>query len=207
MLAPSATTYRQIADDLAERYADSVTLEQAMAAVDTARAELERVSRHPEFLCVLVTRRATELLHALADHDGIRMRPVPTFLFVCRHNTARSHVAAAFAERLGGAHVHARAAGTRDEGSLDPVVVRAMAERGVELHHYPPGPAQDVVHAADVVVEMGGHVDDLWGRSVRSWPVPDPRGRPIEAVHRICAEIESRVGALLTEFGVAVRTT
>lgn len=124
-------------------------------------------------------------------------------IFVCEHNSGRSQMAAAFAERLGAPHVHVRAAGVQDAHALDPAVVSAMAESGIDLQRYATGPA-NVLHAPDVLVEMGANADDLVGKSHRSWPVGDPRGGSSEEVRRIRDEIESRVHALLSELRVPV---
>lgn len=206
MHAPTDVTYAEIAADLAARYADTVAVEDAHHAVAQARAELEPGSRHPEFLALLVTKRATDLLHETIAEHGERVHRVPTVLFVCEHNSGRSQMAAAFAERLGAPHVHVRAVGVHDVHALDPGVVSAMAESGIDLHRYAAGPV-DVLHAPDVVVEMGAHTDELVGRSYRSWPVGDPRGESSEEVRRIRDEIESRVQGLLSDLQVPVATS
>ncbi|MDB5068957.1 MAG: low molecular weight phosphotyrosine protein phosphatase [Candidatus Eremiobacteraeota bacterium] len=55
-----------------------------------------------------------------------------TVLFVCIHNSARSQMAEAFVNARHGKHVRAYSAGL-EAGSLNPVVVTAMAELGIDL--------------------------------------------------------------------------
>lgn len=121
-------------------------------------------------------------------------------LFVCVHNTGRSQMAAAIAEHLAGEHVHVRSAGVERGGSPSPVVRAALAERGVSVEHaYPTGAALDVLHAADVVVDMGAELPELIGRRVVDWDVADPDGQPLETVRGIRDDIWTRVEALLDE--------
>lgn len=53
-------------------------------------------------------------------------------LFVCVHNAARSQMAEAFLNRLGAGRFHAESAGL-EKGTLNPYVVRAMAEIGYDI--------------------------------------------------------------------------
>lgn len=53
-------------------------------------------------------------------------------LFVCIHNSARSQMAEAFLSRIGGEHFEAHSAGL-EPGKLNPVVVEAMKEIGIDI--------------------------------------------------------------------------
>ena len=53
-------------------------------------------------------------------------------LFVCVHNSARSQMAEAFVNALAGDRFEAESAGI-EPGKLNPVVVRAMQEKGIDL--------------------------------------------------------------------------
>ncbi|HVW14108.1 MAG TPA: arsenate reductase ArsC [Mucilaginibacter sp.] len=53
-------------------------------------------------------------------------------LFVCIHNSARSQVAEAFLNQLGSDAFHAESAGL-EPGTLNPVVVKAMQETGIDI--------------------------------------------------------------------------
>lgn len=193
----------RIAHDLADRYSDSVSLAQAQAQVEAARAELEPTSRHPEFLGILIERRARDLLESSLESRGAHLHAVPTVLFVSEHNSGRSQMAAAFAEHFGGDHVHVQAAGSRDAGFVNPLVERAMDEVGVPFDHvFSAERVSDLAHSADVVVEMGAHVDELPGRAYVVWPVPDPHGAPMDVVRTVRDDIAARVKDLLADLGV-----
>lgn len=53
-------------------------------------------------------------------------------LFVCVHNSARSQMAEAFLNRLGGDRFEAESAGL-EPGQLNPLVVEAMKEAGIDI--------------------------------------------------------------------------
>jgi len=53
-------------------------------------------------------------------------------LFVCIHNSGRSQMAEAFLNRFGGQKFQAESAGL-EPGTLNPLVVRAMAETGIDI--------------------------------------------------------------------------
>jgi arsenate reductase len=55
-------------------------------------------------------------------------------LFVCIHNSARSQMAEAFLNALGGDRFKAESAGL-EPGTLNPVVVEAMREIGLDISH------------------------------------------------------------------------
>lgn len=53
-------------------------------------------------------------------------------LFMCIHNSGRSQMAEAFLNELGGAEFEAESAGL-EPGSLNPLVVEAMQETGIDI--------------------------------------------------------------------------
>lgn len=53
-------------------------------------------------------------------------------LFLCVHNSARSQMAEAFLAKLGGGRFSAESAGL-EPGRLNPFVIRAMAEVGIDI--------------------------------------------------------------------------
>ena len=191
-----------IVRDLHHRYSDIAGLGDVEAAVASARSTIEAVSKHPEFLAILVEKRARAVLLDAARARGEQVHVVPDILFVCVHNQGRSPMAAAFAEHYGGEHVHVRSAGIRPEGEVDPLVIEVMRERGIDVHDYPCAVMQDVRHVADVVVHVGDHLPDLPGRRQVTWSVPDPHGQPIEVVRAIAEDLDARVRELLRDLDV-----
>jgi arsenate reductase len=55
-------------------------------------------------------------------------------LFICIHNSARSQMAEAFLKKYGEDHIEAESAGI-EPGKLNPVVVGAMKEIGIDISH------------------------------------------------------------------------
>lgn len=130
------------------------------------------------------------------------MRREPEVLFVCVHNAGRSQMAAALMGRHAGGRVRVRSAGSAPAEEVNPVVVEAMSELGIDISDATPEPlAHDAVGAADVVVTMGcgDACPILPGRRYEDWDLPDPAGQAIEDVRPIRDEIERRVRALLGE--------
>ena len=130
------------------------------------------------------------------------MRDVPEVLFVCVHNAGRSQMAAALLDHLAEGRVHVRSAGTTPADEIDPAVVAAMAEIGLDLSEAFPKPlTTEVVEEADVVITMGcGDACPIFpGTRYLDWDTPDPSGRPVEEVRGIRDTIDGRVRALLEE--------
>ena len=132
---------------------------------------------------------------------------IPEILFVCVHNAGRSQMAAAFAAHLGGESVRVSSAGSEPAERINPAVLQAMAEVGLDLSREFPKPLQDAtVQAADAVVTMGcGDACPFYpGKRYLDWELEDPAGKPIEAVRRIRDDIRTRVAGLLTELDITV---
>ncbi len=128
--------------------------------------------------------------------------PVPTILFVCVHNAGRSQMAAALLADLGGGRVRVRSAGSDPADRINPAVLEAMAEVGIDLSNELPKPITgEGVEAADAVITMGcGDACPIYpGKLYEDWRVDDPAGRDLDAVRRIRDEIRARVRALLDE--------
>ena len=126
----------------------------------------------------------------------------PTVLFVCVHNAGRSQMAAAFLEKLGGQSVEVLSAGSQPVHELNPSVVEAMREVGVDLAGRKPKLlTEESVRAAEVVITMGCGDACPWypGKRYLDWELDDPAGQPIETVRAIRDEIERRVRGLLAE--------
>jgi arsenate reductase len=126
----------------------------------------------------------------------------PSVIFLCVHNAGRSQMAAGFMRSLGGDRIDVFSGGSEPAASLNPAVVAAMAERGIDISGAIPRRwDDDTVRAADVVVTMGcGDACPFYpGKRYEDWELEDPAGKPVEAVRPIRDEIEGRVRALLGE--------
>ena len=136
-------------------------------------------------------------------------RKRPEVLFVCIHNAGRSQMAAALLAHHAGDRVVVRSAGTAPADTINPAVVEAMAEIGIDLHAggaYPKRLDDAAVEASDVVITMGcGDECPFYpGKRYLDWAVADPAGQGVDAVRPIRDEIDRRVQALLTELTTAV---
>jgi protein-tyrosine-phosphatase len=126
----------------------------------------------------------------------------PEVLFVCVHNAGRSQMAAALLHHHAAGRVHVRSAGSAPADSINPAVVAAMEEIGIDLSQELPKPLTDqFVQAADVVVTMGcGDACPFFpGRRYLDWELDDPAGKSLADVRPIRDEIERRVRTLLAE--------
>ena len=111
-------------------------------------------------------------------------------------------MAAALLDHHARGRVRVRSAGSDPADRLNPTVVAAMAEWGVDLSKEFPKPlTDDLVRAADVVVTMGcGDACPLYpGKRYVDWEVDDPAGKPLAQVRAIRDELDRRVQALLAE--------
>ncbi|MBD0674368.1 arsenate reductase ArsC [Streptomyces sp. CBMA156] len=129
----------------------------------------------------------------------------PSVLFVCVHNAGRSQMGAAFLAYLGGDRVEVRSAGSAPAGTVNPAVVLAMGEVGIDLAAETPKVlTAEAVRASDVVITMGcGDACPYFpGKRYLDWQLTDPAGQGVEAVRPIRDEIERRVRGLLAELGV-----
>ena len=127
---------------------------------------------------------------------------IPEVLFVCVHNAGRSQMAAGLLEHHAAGRVKVRSAGSAPADTLNPAVVAAMAEIGLDIsHHHPKLFTSEAGRAADVIVTMGcGDTCPVYpGKRYLDWELPDPAGQPLEVVRAIRVDIERRVKALIDE--------
>ena len=130
------------------------------------------------------------------------MSDMPEVLFVCVHNAGRSQMAAALLDHHANGRVQVRSAGSDPADRLNPAVVGAMAEVGIDLSKEFPKPLNDdLVKAADVVITMGcGDACPVYpGKRYEDWQLQDPAGQPVEVVRGIRDDINAHVQQLLAE--------
>ena len=138
------------------------------------------------FVPVLAHRFARERLKALAQAEGID-----------REGAARGAVRLRPQRRpqpdgrrprqapLGGTHPRPLRRQRRPASEINPAVVEAMAELGVDMSEEFPKPLTDeVVRAADVVITMGcGDACPIYpGKRYEDWELDDPAGQDLETV-------------------------
>jgi arsenate reductase (thioredoxin) len=147
-------------------------------------------------------------LPAAGQAEGQLIRDIPEVLFVCLHNAGRSQIAAALTHALSEGRVHVRSAGSTPASRINPAVIEAMSEIGLDLSQEFPKPLTDeVVEAADVVVTMGcGDACPIHpGKKYEDWQIADPAGAPVEEVRAIRGEIRGRVEHLLRGLDIPIK--
>ena len=126
----------------------------------------------------------------------------PSVLFVCVHNAGRSQMAAAWLHHLSRGRIEVRSAGSAPADTLNPAVVEAMAEVGIDItDQHPKLLTVDAVEASDVCVTMGcGDTCPIFpGKRYLDWELPDPAGQGVGSVRPIRDEIRKRVEELIEE--------
>jgi arsenate reductase len=164
-------------------------------------------ARFTNFVPLLTHRFARERLRALAQVEGKLAKDVPEVLFVCVHNAGRSQMAAVLLDHYAKGKVHVRSAGSTPADEINPEVITAMAELGLDLSHEFPKPLTDeFVKAADAVITMGcGDACPIYpGKRYEDWELDDPADADLDGVRRIRDEIARRVGRLADELAPAL---
>ena len=120
-------------------------------------------------------------------------------LFVCVENAGRSQMAEAFARKHG---MNAQSAGTIPLTRINPTVVDAMRERGIDISfNRPKTLTPELIRDASIVVTMGCSIEEACPKPIIAqmqkklieWHLEDPKGKPLEEVRKIRDEIESKV--------------
>jgi arsenate reductase len=154
------------------------------------------------FVPVLAHRFARERLKALGQAEGMIAKEQPEVLFVCVHNSGRSQMAAGLVKLRSQGRIHVRSAGSDPGERINPAVIEAMTELGVDMSEEFPKPLTDeVVRAADIVITMGcGDACPIYpGKKYEDWVLDDPAGQDVETVRRIRDELDTRVETLISE--------
>jgi arsenate reductase (thioredoxin) len=189
----------QAAARLVEEFAGIFSRE-TIARYMAESQELLGEARVNVFVPVLAHRFARERLKALAQAEGTLGKEQPEVLFVCVHNAGRSQMAAGLVRLRSRGRIHVRSAGSTPAAEINPAVVEAMEEIGVDLNEEFPKPLTDeVVRAADVVITMGcGDACPIYpGKRYEDWELEDPAGQDLETVRRIRDELDERVQQLV----------
>ena len=192
---------RQAAESLTDEFA-GVFSQKTIERYIAESVDLLGEGKINVFVPVLVHRFARERLKALAQYEGLIVKEMPEVLFVCVHNAGRSQMAAGLVKLRSEGRVHVRSAGSDPGEAINPAVVTAMEEVGVDMSEEFPKPLTDeVVRAADVVITMGcGDACPIYpGKRYEDWTLDDPAGQDLDAVRNIRDEIDARVQKLIAE--------
>ena len=128
-----------------------------------------------------------------------------TVLFVCVHNSGRSQMAEAFFNKLAGGKAQALSAGTQPAAEVNPVVIEAMREAGINISgNKPKMLTMDMVEKAERMITMGcgaeaGAVCPASFIETEDWALEDPKGKSLAQVRKIRDEIKERVNKMVKE--------
>ena len=128
-----------------------------------------------------------------------------TVLFVCVHNSGRSQMAEAFFNKLAVGKARAYSAGTQPADEVNPMVVEAMRETGINISgNKPKALTMDMVEKADRMITMGcgAEAEGVCPASfieTEDWALEDPKGKSLDQVRKIRDEVRKRVASLLAE--------
>ncbi len=124
-------------------------------------------------------------------------------LFLCRENACRSQMAAAFARLCAGDKIDAMSAGSNPAERVNPLMIAAMQDKGIDMEYCSPAALNDVLKTEkpELIVAMG--CEDacpvLPGVKIQTWDLPDPAGKPMTFMKDIRDQIENRVQKLMKE--------
>ena len=125
----------------------------------------------------------------------------PTYIFACVHNAGRSQMAAAFFNQLADPHkARAVSAGTEPGSRVHPEVLEAMREVGIDLSNAQPQLlTEELARDASLLIPMGCGEKCPYVPGLRrnDWPLPDPKGRPMEEIRATRDEVRKRVRELI----------
>ena len=187
--------------DLRDEFAGTFSAETVERYMTESVASLGS-ARFQDFVPLFVHRFARERLRALGQLQGTIAKDVPEVLFVCVQNAGRSQMAAALLDHYAEGRVHVRSAGSAPADQINPAVVAAMSELGLDVSKEFPKPMTDeVVRAADAVITMGcGDACPIFpGKRYEDWDVDDPAEVDLDGVRRIRDDLSERVRRLLAE--------
>lgn len=127
-----------------------------------------------------------------------------TVLFVCVHNSGRSQMAEAFFNRIAGGGIKAVSAGTKPAEDINPLVVQAMSELGIDISEQrPKALTLELMEQADRAITMGCGVEETCPASfvpTENWELDDPEGKTLEEIRKIRDDIKARVEDLVNSF-------
>jgi len=122
-------------------------------------------------------------------------------LFLCTENACRSQMASAFTRHYAGDRIEADSAGGSPANEVNPIMVEAMREKGIDMAFRSPKSIEDAARNGepDLVVTMGcGDSCPMFpGAEIVAWDLPDPAGKPLDFMREVRDEIEKRIKELI----------
>ena len=123
-------------------------------------------------------------------------------LFVCVENAGRSQMAEAFFRKYMPKGFEAISAGTKPSTQVNPIVLQAMKEIGIDIENQTPKHiSQQIISESEKAINMGCMDKEscpaLFMKDILDWQIPDPKGKSIEEVRKIRDQIKTQVMILI----------
>lgn len=122
-------------------------------------------------------------------------------LFVCVENAGRSQMAEGFFRKYAPAGFEPVSAGTKPTGAINPIVMQAMAEIGINIATQTPKTiTNSMIATATQIINMGcmdrESCPALFVNDMVDWAIADPKGKSLENVRKIRDTIQKKVQEL-----------
>jgi len=118
-------------------------------------------------------------------------------LFSCRENAGRSQMAGAFAQYFAGDRLDVSTGGSQPAGAVNPIMVAAMQEKGIDMAFRTPKPILAALENGppEYIITMGcgEQCPTVPGAKILEWDLPDPHDQSLEFMRDVRDEIEKRV--------------
>lgn len=141
-----------------------------------------------------------KVLDDVKEEVGSLLKPLLSrkkILFACIGNTCRSQMASAFAQYFAGDKIEALSGGSKPELEINPVMVEAMGEKGIDMAFRKTQSLESAISDVkpDMIITMGCGEECPYvpGATVKDWDIPDPAGKSIDFMRTARDEIEKRV--------------
>lgn len=143
----------------------------------------------------------SEDIQGLVTQHLMPAEPRKKVLFACRENACRSQMAGAYARQLGGDKLDVMTAGSTPAKTVNSLMVKALAEKGIDMAFLVPRPLEETIEQfqPDIIVTMGCAEECPYvpGVTRMDWDLPDPGNESIEFMKKVRDEIAEKVSDLL----------
>ena len=125
-------------------------------------------------------------------------------LFACVENSGRSQMAEAFFRKYAPDNYEAISGGTEPKGYINPIVMEAMKEVGIDMSgQKPKAISEDMIKQSEKSVNMGCMKIEICPTvmipNMINWDIDDPKDQPLEKVREIRDRIEQNIKELVAQ--------
>ena len=124
-------------------------------------------------------------------------------LFACPDNACRSLMAAAFARFYAGDRLDVASGGSSPAPQVDPMMIEAMQELGIDMAFATPRNLDAVVAQQPpddiIVMGCGDNCPAAPGARQEVWDLPDPVGQSMEVMRQVRDRIDTRVKQFIAQ--------